>query len=118
MSFGAFMNDNFVNPHNRNTPHSIAVRKARREAEQANRPPPGPSPKVLAGIRRRERKADVALRKHARRAQLIADGRKALELVRTKPIADVLMVVGGSRARLYRAMYAASEAQSQDPLLD
>lgn len=56
-------------------------------------------------------------RSEARRAQLLADGRKALELVKTRPIADVLLVVGGSRARLYRAMAAATDF-SRDPLLD
>ena len=46
-------------------------------------------------------------RRATQRAQLIADGRKALELIQARPIADVLLVVGGSRARLYRAMEAA-----------
>jgi hypothetical protein len=42
------------------------------------------------------------------RAQLIADGRKALELIAAgRNIAELLMVIGGSRARLYRAMNAA-----------
>jgi hypothetical protein len=56
-------------------------------------------------------------RRQSQRAQLAADGRKALELVETRPIADVLLIVGGSRARLYRAMAAASQ-ESRDPLLD
>lgn len=56
-------------------------------------------------------------RSAARRAQLVADGRQALTLIKTMPIADVLMLVGGSRARLYRAMEAA-RAADRDPLLD
>jgi hypothetical protein len=63
-----------------------------------------------------------SFRLNARRAQLLADGRKAIELVKTKPIADVLLVVGGSRARLYRAMYLADRTDNtgwaRDPLLD
>jgi len=54
-------------------------------------------------------------RRIAQRAQLLIDGRKALELVKTRPIADILLLVGGSRARLYRAMRAAN--QVHDPLL-
>lgn len=56
-------------------------------------------------------------RRAAQHAQLIADGRKALQLIKVRPIADVLLVVGGSRARLYRAMAAAS-ADARDPLLE
>lgn len=59
----------------------------------------------------------TSTRRQSQRAQLLADGRKALELVRTRPIADVLMIVGGSRARLYRAMALAATV-SPDPLLD
>ena len=62
------------------------------------------------------------VRRDIQRAQLIADGRKALALVRHHPIADVLMIVGGSRARLYRAMGLALDADNpqpkRDPLLD
>lgn len=67
------------------------------------------------------------LRRDAQRAQLVADGRKAIELIKTRPIADVLLLVGGSRARLYRAMYAAGGTslayqplvgKRHDPLLD
>jgi hypothetical protein len=52
-----------------------------------------------------------------RRALLIADGRKALAL-RRRGLAppDVLLVIGGSRARLYKAMDAA-EQQDKDLLL-
>jgi hypothetical protein len=58
-------------------------------------------------------------RREAQRAQLMMDGRKALELVKTRPVADVLLVIGGSRARLYRAMAMASDqAQTVDPLLE
>jgi hypothetical protein len=57
-------------------------------------------------------------RRQAQRAQLVADGRKALELVRTRPIADVLLIIGGSRARLYRAMKLIEpETDKRDPLL-
>jgi hypothetical protein len=63
-------------------------------------------------------------RQAERRAQLLADGRQALELIKTLPIADVLMLIGGSRARLYRAMHAATAANHPerttwaDPLLE
>jgi hypothetical protein len=53
-------------------------------------------------------------RRQAQRAALIADGRKALELIRTLPIADILLVIGGSRSRLYRAMDAAQKASQSD----
>jgi hypothetical protein len=56
-------------------------------------------------------------RSDAKRAQLLSDGRKALELAKVRPIADVLLIVGGSRARLYRAMAAAELAANRDPLL-
>jgi hypothetical protein len=50
-----------------------------------------------------------------RRARLIADGRKALALRKQgmRPM-DVLMVIGGSRPRMYKAMDA---AEAKDPLL-
>ena len=55
------------------------------------------------------------------RAQLLQDGRKALALIEAghKP-RDALMVIGGSRARLYRAMELARQTDGQtpaDPLL-
>lgn len=58
-------------------------------------------------------------RLRARRARLLADGRKALTMIEAHPIADVLLIVGGSRARLYRAMAAAQSASAPavDPLL-
>lgn len=60
-------------------------------------------------------------RQAVRRAQLLSDGRKALALVaHGHDIKDVLAVIGGSRARLYRAMgRAAPEAPASvlDPLL-
>lgn len=55
-----------------------------------------------------------------RRAKLLQDGRKALEL-QTKGIgpSDALMAIGGSRARLYRAIdYARQTDKTTDPLLD
>jgi len=58
-------------------------------------------------------------RRTAQHAQLVADGRKALELIQVRPIADILLVIGGSRARLYRAMEAArQEDNPRDPLLE
>lgn len=51
----------------------------------------------------------------AKRARLLADGRKALELVQVMPIADVLLCVGGSRARLYRAMAVAQSGEQSAP---
>ena len=55
------------------------------------------------------------------RARLLQDGRKALALIEAghKP-RDALMVIGGSRARLYRAMEIARQTDGQtpaDPLL-
>jgi hypothetical protein len=58
-------------------------------------------------------------RRKIQRQQLRLDGLKAHALIDTglKP-ADVLLVVGGSRARLYRALKTVeSETQSTDPLL-
>jgi hypothetical protein len=47
-----------------------------------------------------------------RRTRLLADGRKALEMRRAgRSPADMLMVLGCSRARLYRAMDAAERAE-------
>lgn len=59
----------------------------------------------------------------ARRARLLADGRKALALLGAgRTIVDCLMVIDGSRARLYRALHAASDGQYapkvHDSLLD
>lgn len=65
----------------------------------------------------------------AQRAKLLADGVKALELIeRGRSIVDILMVIPGSRARLYRAMALASPPgqaysrlpaqETRDPLLD
>jgi hypothetical protein len=65
--------------------------------------------------------ATIYLRRAAQRAQLLQDGRKAIELTKTRPIADILLVIGGSRARLYRAMAVAmahDQAQTIDPLLE
>lgn len=69
------------------------------EAERKLRPP------------RKLRRTDI------RRAQLIADGRKALALRKQgmRPT-DVLMVIGGSRPRMYKAMDAAERAA--DPLTE
>ena len=54
------------------------------------------------------------MRRDIQRTQLIADGRKALDLINAgKPIADVLMIVPGSRARLYRAMAAALQTVAE-----
>jgi hypothetical protein len=55
------------------------------------------------------------------RAKLLSDGRKALAMIEAghKP-RDALMVIGGSRARLYRAMELARQTDGQtpaDPLL-
>lgn len=66
----------------------------------------------------------VYTRRAAQRAQLIQDGRKALELINAgRNIADCLLIIGGGRARLYRALTAASNGQysgikPRDPLLD
>ena len=53
-----------------------------------------------------------------RTAKLLADGQKALKLRQsgTSP-RDMLLVLGCSRARLYRAMAVASQQSSGDPLL-
>ena len=66
-------------------------------------------------------------RRDIQRDKLLADGRKALEMVKSgRSMLDVLMVIGGSRTRLYRAMELAElEDSSQavqnntqgDPLL-
>lgn len=66
-------------------------------------------------------------RRDIQRDKLLADGRKALEMVKSgRSMLDVLMVIGGSRTRLYRATeLAALEDSSQavqnntqgDPLL-
>ncbi len=45
----------------------------------------------------------------AQRARLLADGHKALALLNAgRSISDCMLVIDGSRARLYRAMMAAA----------
>lgn len=59
-----------------------------------------------------------------RTAKLLADGRKALAMrAAGRSPSDMLMVMGCSRARLYRAMHRALKEDSKptrkrDPLLD
>lgn len=49
------------------------------------------------------------MRRTVQRTLLLVDGHKALALIQDgKTINDLLMVIPGSRARLYRAMAAAS----------
>lgn len=64
--------------------------------------------------------AGSSLRRNTQRAKLLADGRLARSMSH-RPIADILLLTGLSRARLYRAMALAREAdagqQSIDPLL-
>jgi len=59
-------------------------------------------------------------RRTAQRAKLHQDGRKAIAMIDSglKP-SDALMIVGGSRARLYRAMALIDEdyVAPPDPLL-
>ncbi len=67
-----------------------------------------------------------SLRRTAQRAQLRQDGYKAISMLKRgmKP-ADVLALIGGSRARLYRAIatvdddfvYSAGVRPAVDPLL-
>jgi hypothetical protein len=55
-------------------------------------------------------------RRDTQRSQLQADGTQALAMIaRGSDIKDVLAIVGGSRARLYRAMAMASEPQTALP---
>lgn len=52
-------------------------------------------------------------RRSVQRAQLAADGRKAASLIAAgRTIDDVLLVVPGSRARLYRAIAAAGQSDA------
>lgn len=62
--------------------------------------------------------------RNAQRAKLLADGLKALGMIeRGRSIVDIMRVIPGSRARLYRAMERASppgqaySKQTRDPLL-
>ena len=60
--------------------------------------------------------AHVGIRRAAQRNDLAADGRQAIELIALgHTISSVLAIVGGSRARLYRAMAAVNPID--DPLL-
>lgn len=66
------------------------AQRNRRIREALNLPPP---PRVSSP------------RRTVQRAQLLADGHKALGLIQAgRMINDVLMVIPGSRARLYRAL--------------
>lgn len=59
-------------------------------------------------------------RQSVRRSQLLSDGRKAIAMIEHgATITDVLMVVSGSRARLYRAMARVDDGYvgNHDPLL-
>jgi hypothetical protein len=60
----------------------------------------------------------MTARRDFQRAQLIADGRKAIAMVKHgASINDVLASIQGSRARLYRAIRIAMQQQPIDPLL-
>jgi hypothetical protein len=70
--------------------------------------------------RAREAALDKVARRRPdyRRTRLLRDGRKALAMLdQGKSIPDVRMVIGGSRARLYRAIAAARAHAGIDLLL-
>jgi hypothetical protein len=58
------------------------------------------------------------IRRDFQRAQLLKDGRKAIALLKAgRSVPDCLALLGGSRAKLYRAIRAAMAQQPIDPLL-
>jgi hypothetical protein len=54
-------------------------------------------------------------RRQAQRAQLLADGRLALSMS-DRPVKDILLLTGLTRARMYRAIGRVRELEYQDRL--
>jgi hypothetical protein len=57
----------------------------------------------------------TTIRRSAQRDKLTADGARALKLVQVLPIYEVLAIIGGSRARLYRALDVATKGRNDWP---